>query len=346
MSLWRRERGGRVLFEDTDEHVALVLRTLGLAAPQWAQVVDGFCRLVPDGATDVQRLDAVTQTFAPFTGGAAGAGDAKGSCPLCGGALSPWLAGRGSPPPAWGRCEGCGHAALVRGAAPASVYSGAGYFEGLSDGEDARERDYRLGKGRRVLDWVTQRLGRRPASLLEVGCGYGFTLAAAKERGHAVHGVDVNAHAARRAGELFGVPALAGTLAQALSSGAVTRGAWDVVLYQFVLEHLAGPVAELELAAAALAPGGAVVLLLPSADAAEAEVFGARYRSLRADHLHLFSRRSVDAALRRAGLRAVACESTCSLHLLRGFLSPGALDALYASGRGPDWWVLATRSNV
>lgn len=347
MTGWRRERSGRVLFEDSGEHVALALRTLSLDERRWELVLDAWCALVPGDASAAQRLEALAQAFASLVPKQPGPDTpASGRCPLCEGALSPWLCSPGTPSSAWGRCARCGHAALLHGAAPATVYAGPDYYPALADGADARERDYRLAKGRRVLDWAATHLGRAPRSLLEVGSGYGFTLAAAKERGLPVQGVELNAHAAKRAAELFSVATHAGTLAQAQASGAVAPGAWDVVLYQFVLEHLAAPEEELARAATALAPRGAVVLMLPSADAAEAEVFGARYRSLRADHLHLFSRASVDAVLRRAGLRAVACESTCSLHLLRGFLSTAELEALYAAGRGPDWWVLATRSSA
>jgi hypothetical protein len=77
----------------------------------------------------------------------------------------------------------------------------------------------------------------------------------------------------------------------------------------------------------------------------ELDVFGASYRSLRADHLHLFSMPSVRRYLEAERWVEVAHETTCSLHLLRGFLEPSALAALYEMDRGPDLVFLARRAH-
>jgi hypothetical protein len=73
------------------------------------------------------------------------------------------------------------------------------------------------------------------------------------------------------------------------------------------------------------------------------EVFGASYRSLRSDHLHLFSRRSLKACLDAAGLKLRAATTTCGVHLLRGFVSDESLAQLYEDGGGPDLYALAER---
>ena len=90
------------------------------------------------------------------------------------------------------------------------------------------------------------------------------------------------------------------------------------------------------MAATTLRVGGAFAALVPSMEALECDVFGGAYRSLRHDHLHLFSRRSLARCMEAAGLRVVAVESQCAVHVLRAFLTDDALAALYASGRGPD----------
>ena len=147
--------------------------------------------------------------------------------------------------------------------------------------------------------------------------------------------------AARR----YGLETHHGTLGEALASPAsgIAAGTFDVALYQFVLEHVVDPVAELALAREALAPGGWLVLLIPSMDAAEIDAFGASYRSFRADHLHLFSRASLAAALGRAGFALRDADSHCNIHLFQDLLSPRALERLYATGRGPDLFVVARR---
>ena len=154
-------------------------------------------------------------------------------------------------------------------------------------------------------------------------------------------GVDLNPAAAVAAQEIYSMETCTGTLGQALASGAVETGKWDIVLYQFVLEHVADPTAELQQAAMAASPRGFIVLMVPSMQAVERVVFGASYRSFRPDHLHLFSWNSLDLCLSKAGLHRVASRSECSVHLLAGFLSPDELTALYERGDGPDLVAIA-----
>jgi hypothetical protein len=73
----------------------------------------------------------------------------------------------------------------------------------------------------------------------------------------------------------------------------------------------------------------------------ELSVFGGAYRSLRADHYHLFSPASAALYLRGAGLREVARKTSCNLHLLRGFLAQEELAELYRADRGPDLFLIA-----
>jgi 2-polyprenyl-3-methyl-5-hydroxy-6-metoxy-1,4-benzoquinol methylase len=180
--------------------------------------------------------------------------------------------------------------------------------------------------------------------MLEVGSGYGFTRAAAAALGSEASGIDLNPAAAEAASRLYGMHTFVGTLASVLDAGAIGRGEWDTVLYDFVLEHLADPQAELQRAAELLKPAGVLALTLPSMTAAEVEVFGGAYRSFRSDHRHIFSRRSLERMLDRAGLRLVALDSGCTVHLLRGILSDTDLSHLYKSGRGPDLTVVAALS--
>jgi 2-polyprenyl-3-methyl-5-hydroxy-6-metoxy-1,4-benzoquinol methylase len=170
-------------------------------------------------------------------------------------------------------------------------------------------------------------------------------LGAAAARGWRVLGVDVNPAAARGAKQLYGVSTMTDTLQGALDRGTVQRGAWDIVLYQFVLEHLPHPEVELHHAAEALAPGGSLAVVVPNMATFERDVFGASYRSLRADHLHLFSMPSARHYLAAERLVEVAHETTCSLHLLRGFLEESDLDDLYDDDRGPDLLFLARKAS-
>ncbi len=259
----------------------------------------------------------------------------------------------------YGRCRRCGHGIrLGEGAAwnESEVrlrHAGADYFR-KRDGEGAgydgydREAEYREAKGARLIERLRALPPPEIRTLLEVGSGYGYTRVAAERAGIRTGGVDLNGEACREADGRYGLKTFHGTLAEALGSDPpisphLDRGAWDAVLYQFVLEHVVDPARELTVARQALRPAGWLVLSVPNMDAAEIEVFGAAYRSFRGDHLHLFTRASLAAVLAEAGFVLHLVESGCNIHLFDDVLSPPALAWLYESGRGPDLFAVARR---
>lgn len=326
---------GRRSFEDDDAHVTLVCRTLRASPEQWHALVARWCESTPPEASLAQRLeqlrDASGQIFQERS-----PPPLEAVCVVCG---APSRCTAVTDTLALGRCSGCGHGQLLRGAAEASVYTSPAYYSTRSAngaGYEAYrdERAYREAKGETLLRRVFERRNTRPRSLVEIGSGFGFTLSAGRRLGLLVQGVDVNPAAADGARAVTGVDTFVGTSGEFLEAHPGRR--FDVVLYQFVLEHLADLRAELSRAARLLAPGGLLVGVVPSAEAKELEVFRSRYRSLREDHLHLFSSRSLARVLDDAGFVGLEAETRCRLHLLRGFLTVEELETLYGSGAGPD----------
>jgi SAM-dependent methyltransferase len=348
------------------EASSIVARTLQIEPDTWRAVLSAFeARLAPappgedeDGeiARCLAALAPAYRALSPHEAAPPTAGGPR-ACPACARAgVRPLLARRSSPPApdlVYGRCDFCGHGALLDDAgetASIARHTAPGYFRGR-DGQGAgyadygREAAYREGKGAALIDRLRATAARPIAALLEVGSAYGFARAAAERAGVRTAGVDVSAHAVAEAARNYGLETFCGTLADALASSrsGIARGTFDAVLYQFVLEHVADPVGELARAREALVADGWLVLLVPSMEAAEIDAFGASYRSFRGDHLHLFSRVSLATALERAGFALREVESHCNLHLFRGLLSPRALAHLYSVGRGPDLLVLAQR---
>lgn len=334
-----------------------MLRTLQVTDEAWSRVVEDYARAVPEpsGASVERRLEALREAFCAHVSQASWPADiAKGArCRACGAVGLSAVVARRPGPLIWARCPGCSHGTLLdAGEDVSSVYASDSYYrardeKGVGYEDYANEATYRQEKGRRLLERVTEVAGRPLRSLLEVGSGYGYTRAAGEQLGFETAGVDLNPHAASEARRNYGLETFSGTLEQALESenSGIEPGRRDLVLYQFVLEHIADLARELRSARRVLEVGGWLCFLVPSFEAVELEVFGGSYRSLRADHLHLFSPSSVRRVLERAGFTARLVETGCNLHLLRGFLSADELRSLYAAGRGPDLVVIAERAS-
>jgi SAM-dependent methyltransferase len=331
----------------------LLLRTLQIDEGVWNAVIADYERVQPPLSRGSlgQRLEGLREAFARrVSHGGWPANVASGErCPVCGGAELEPVVVRRPGPSVWARCVKCAHGTLVSAGEDASrAYRSERYYavrdaSGVGYDDYGNEAAYREEKGRRLIERVIGVARGRLRSLLEVGSGFGYTRAAAERLGLETAGVDLNPHAAVAARRKYGFETFTGSLEQALEnpSSGIERGHWDLVSYQFVLEHIADLARELRSAREALQPGGWLSFLVPSFEAAELDVFGGSYRSLRADHLHLFSSSSVRHVLERTGFVPRLIETGCNLHLLRGFLSAEELRSLYAAGRGPDLLVVA-----
>ncbi|HEX7330314.1 MAG TPA: class I SAM-dependent methyltransferase [Pyrinomonadaceae bacterium] len=350
---WMTRLGDHVVHQDTAEHVTLVLRVLGISEKTWRCTIEKYAATWTLNCRDLDlRAELLGQAYS-----ACSAINTKPdptelvSCPVCrSGVICPAFArkvGTKSSNLQYGCCNSCGHGLLLSQPIDAPVYSRPSYFserrpDGVGYEGYEKERTYREAKAGRLFDWIYQVTGVCSGRLLEVGSGLGFSRKAAQDRGFVTTGVDLNPFAAERAFALYGMDTFTGTLTEARQSGAV-RQDYDLVLYQFVLEHLTNPAAELREIACILAPGCRLVLMIPSMDALELKVFGGSYRSFRSDHWHIFSRQSIDLLLRAAGFTMVQMKTECSAHLLAGFYSRAELQAIYDSGRGPDMFVIARR---
>lgn len=192
-------------------------------------------------------------------------------------------------------CEPCG---LVwvdppppdLGALNSTIYGGA-------------RRDDDAPRGERLAREVAG-LGR-PGRLLDVGCGDGALLAAAKAAGWAPVGVELEGDRAAEAAARGVGPVHHGPLATLDP----TLGPFDLVRLHHVVEHVPSPRALLGEAAARLAPGGRLVVATPSAGSLGARVAGAGWRHLGRPgngHLVLLSPLALRGYARALGLEVEA----------------------------------------
>jgi len=142
----------------------------------------------------------------------------------------------------------------------------------------------------RLLERFGRDTGRKPR-LLDVGCGDGSFLEAARQRGWDVAGTELNAGPARSSDlPIYGSVAAAGI-------------GYACVTLWHSLEHLRDPRAALSQVAAALVPGGTVLVAVPDAQGAQARLFGPRWRHLDVPrHLFHFGARSLELLLSSTGL--------------------------------------------
>ncbi|MGM0673448.1 MAG: class I SAM-dependent methyltransferase [Spirochaetota bacterium] len=136
---------------------------------------------------------------------------------------------------------------------------------------------------------------------LDVGCATGMLLEHMKDRGWNVQGVEICEPAARYGIDHRGVAIKVATLEEST----LTAGSFDVVHLSHLIEHVPDPRLFLEEAARVTKPGGYLVLVTPDLSGFQARLFGRRWRSAIADHLHLFSYRIIRTLLADAGFEVV-----------------------------------------
>jgi SAM-dependent methyltransferase len=158
--------------------------------------------------------------------------------------------------------------------------------------------------------------------MLDIGCGRGESLVAARRAGWTARGLDPSPRFAAEGRELFGVQIECAEIHDAeIDSASV-----DLVLLSGVLEHVYEPMALLTEAARVLRPGGLVVVDVPNERSLVQRAAQAYLRTRARDwtlalsptfppyHVIGFSRRALRFALSSAGLETLEL-STYALRL-------------------------------
>ena len=147
---------------------------------------------------------------------------------------------------------------------------------------------------------------RQTSRLLDVGCGDGWFLLSARDRGWEVFGSEYGAGPRERAKSLgldvrpAPFPAAAGE-----------NGTFDVITAIEVLEHVVSPREEAERICSLLRRGGVFYLTTPNFNSLSRRLLGARWRVIEyPEHLTLFTPRTLDDLLAKGGFRKLSIETT------------------------------------
>jgi SAM-dependent methyltransferase len=243
------------------------------------------------------------------------------SCPICRGALGPPTIE--SPDRLHGTsarhgvalCPGCGAGITLPRVSDdqlAAFYPDdyGPYDERMRPAERVASRMIRAFQARNAMRSapLSALRGRSAGRGLDVGCGRGDLAAALVARGWAMAGVEPSpvACAAARA---RGVDARCGTL----SSVQLAPGIYDAVVFMHSLEHTNDPVTALQDVAAALAPGGLVLITVPNFGGWQARRFRSFWYHLDLPrHRIHFTASALERALAAARLDVVLVSTSSS----------------------------------
>jgi SAM-dependent methyltransferase len=202
------------------------------------------------------------------------------------------------------RCLGCDTVSAPEYADPAEVYVDGYLYGGTEFGLDVRNprfQGYLLAVAHRRMAAIERASGRK-GTLLDVGCGTGEVMLAARERGWGTQGVEPLEDASALARDQRGLDVRTATLEE---SGLPERG-YDVVSAFHVLEHMPDTRGFLRTLARWARPGGHVVVEVPNFDSAIRRYHGSNWSGLRPlEHLVHFTAATLEGAFRRAGLEPV-----------------------------------------
>lgn len=154
---------------------------------------------------------------------------------------------------------------------------------------------------RKKVNLVSAHATGNPIRLLDIGCGTGYFLQAAKEQGWIVSGIEKDEKARKSATARAGLE-----VKDEKSLGEMTDASFDAVTLWHVLEHmekLNGTVGKIR---DILTPGGIMVLALPNHRSYDAGFYKERWAAYDIPrHLWHFSPASVERLLSNHGMRIV-----------------------------------------
>lgn len=173
-----------------------------------------------------------------------------------------------------------------------SIYSDD-YFLGASDEAAAlRRSEMKSATAALFIDTLARLVEPAGTELLEIGCGHGEGLLAARDRGFAVTGVEISPHAAAVANRRLG----AGTVELALP-----HRLFGAVLAADVIEHARDPEAWLAQVYELLRPGGVLMLITPSLDSWTRRLMRRHWMEYKTEHLYYFGALSMRRLLEHGG---------------------------------------------
>jgi 2-polyprenyl-3-methyl-5-hydroxy-6-metoxy-1,4-benzoquinol methylase len=167
-----------------------------------------------------------------------------------------------------------------------------------------------------LLDRLARFVDLKGARFLDIGCAAGILLAAARNRGANVLGLEISQSAAEMARKTFGLEVLTGRP----QDHVLPDESFDVVCMIDVIEHVLWPRQDLAIVSRILKRGGLLCLLTPNFRTYS--VFGQHWHGFNASYEHIlyFDRKSLTHLLHANNLKPVLVETHGMVHLVQYYL--------------------------
>ncbi|RKX77408.1 MAG: class I SAM-dependent methyltransferase [Spirochaetes bacterium] len=138
-------------------------------------------------------------------------------------------------------------------------------------------------------------------SFLDVGCATGMLIHHMKSNGWAEQGVEICRPSAIYGIRDKGVKIFIGTLEEACFE----PESFNVIHCSHLIEHLTDPLRFFTEVFRILKPGGFFIVTTPNIDGFQARLFKEKWRSAIADHMYLFSRKTIEKLFHRTGFKVL-----------------------------------------
>jgi len=181
---------------------------------------------------------------------------------------------------------------------------------------------YQSDGANKIVGWLVSRIGllrdiaggsvmwlngSRPGKLLDVGCGNGQFLAAMRELGWEVVGVEPDGQAVKVAQERFGLNVYESVLEEI----GFPDDTFDAITMNHVVEHLPDPIGTLRECKRILKKGGRLVVTVPNIESLGHRLYRDAWRGLEVPrHLFLFSPRTLRVCAESSGLQVLELRTT------------------------------------
>ncbi len=197
------------------------------------------------------------------------------------------------------RCANCGFVFLN----PQPTDTELGHFYNHSYHYDMQRHRDSIPQQRVWLDLLKQ-FCEHPGNLLEVGCSYGYFLAAAKKRGWSVQGIELSEEAAGFAHRELGLSVDTGRILNVRKERAST---FDAIVAWHVLEHDPIPREFVKTAYELLRPGGILAIRVPNLGSTVAKLSGLCWQWLSPpEHVCMYTLETLSRLLAQSRFKILA----------------------------------------